>query len=107
MMAATTWESVLADLSSRIDLAEQCLEDGGDLDTALLEPWTPPNDLGPLPSRLREQAVAINARQVQVQARLQTAQGTISSELARSTHASRNASMYAEKDVPAFFDSAV
>ena len=107
MTSTTTWDSVLTDLATRVDLAVQCLDEGIDLDAALLDPWTPPQRLDPLPSNLLERAQAVNARQVEVQRRMRLAQGEISTEISKSNHAARKASTYAEKDIPKYFDSAV
>jgi hypothetical protein len=105
--AVPTWDAVLADLQARIDLATQCLDDGNDLDPALLQAWVPPSGLGPLPQRLLERAVAINKAQVAVEQRLTKAKSSISGELSKTQSAARKASPFQQKETPLYFDRAI
>lgn len=104
---AATWEGVLADFQARIDLATQCLDEGRELDLSLLAAWTPPTGLGPLPSHLRERAISISGQQTALEARISEEMGKIRVELQKPQNAPRKAALFAEKDIPKFFDSAV
>jgi transposase len=109
-MSKATWEHVLADLSSRVVLAEQALDEGSDLDAALLQPWTPPEGLGPLPDHLRERAIAVLAQQAEIEQRIGHAMDQLSRELSKvsaSTASNNKISAYGETVIPKYFDNAV
>lgn len=109
-MSVDRWEHVLTDLASRVALAEQALDEGRDLDPALLQPWTPPEGLGPLPESLRERAIAVLAQQAEVEQRMGVAMDQLSRELSKASASSgsaRKISAYGETVIPKYFDSAV
>ena len=106
-MSRLSWENVLADLESRVQLAEQALDDGAQFDTSLLQPWTPPDGLGPLPERLRERAVSVLAQQADIEQRLATAMGQLGREIANLNNGANKISAYGETVIPKYFDSAV
>lgn len=106
-MAAATWESVLTDLEARIELAEQALDAGSELEASLLQPWTPPQGLGPLPMKLRQRAIGVIAQQADVERRIETAKGQISREIQSLNAGANKISAYGETVIPKYFDSAV
>ena len=106
-MSSATWESVLTDLEARVELAEQALDAGADLETSLLQPWTPPQGLGPLPMHLRERAIGVIALQADVEQRIETVKGQISREIQNLHAGNVKISAYGETVIPKYFDSAV
>jgi hypothetical protein len=103
----STWEQVLTDLEARADMAEAALYNGTEIDPILLVPWSPPVDLGPLPTSLRERAIAINTRQVDVHDRLEIARAAVSKELAEIPRSQQRNSPFADTKTPSFVDQAV
>ncbi len=74
-----TWDEVLGRLVADLDDAERRLD--AQLAPAV-ERWTPPGDLGPLPERLLERAVAVLSRQGDLTARFEEARTTAGRHLA-------------------------
>jgi len=56
------WSAVLDALEAHVDAAWALLADEPD-ETVSLEPWVPPADLGPCPAALQPRALAVLARQ--------------------------------------------
>jgi hypothetical protein len=106
-MSTLTWEAVLTDLETRVDLAEQALDEGAEFQSSLLQPWTPPEGLGPLPAHLRERAITIIAMQAEVEQRINTAMDQLGREIGQVTVSTRKVSAYGETVVPKYFDNAV
>jgi hypothetical protein len=106
-MTSLTWETVLTDLATRVDLAEQALGEGLELDSTLLQPWTPPEGLGPLPDHLRERAIAVIAMQAEIEQRINNAKDQLGREIAKLNNGSRTISAYGETVIPKYFDNAV
>jgi hypothetical protein len=72
-LATSRWEVVLADFESMLDgyiaLSIAAHDNTGDTGAAIPE-FTPPDDLGPLPDRLRLQATELARRAVLIEAEL-------------------------------------
>lgn len=106
-MSTLAWEAVLTDLATRVELAEHALDEGLELDPLLLQPWTPPEGLGPLPQRLRDRAVGVLAQQADIEQRINSLMEQLGRDIAKSTASNRKVSSYGDREVPKFFDSAV
>lgn len=102
-----SWATVLADLAR--DAAEHerilaAVRDGGEEELPAAEAWTPPSGLGPLPVDLKEQAMRVLDRQLDLAVRLAEAQ-THNAEQQRL--ADRLNGGHARTTAPAFFDTAL
>src|SRR4051794_13544435 len=104
MTAALTWEQLLADMAARVELAEDALDEGVDLDPSLLVPWMPPEGLGPLPEHLQERAMTVLRAQAELELRLQTAADQLRREATRINQGASNLSAYGESVIPKYFD---
>ena len=78
--ATVGWESVLADFEAHLGSAQN--PDAHDVATEALEPWTAPQDLGPLPARLAERADSILRAQRQALISLEQAKEDAAKHLA-------------------------
>ncbi|WP_336857737.1 hypothetical protein [Sinomonas albida] len=74
-----SWDDVLGRLVADLDDAERRLDAQA---APAVERWTPPADLGPLPERLLERAVAVLSRQGKVAERLDEARTAAGRHLA-------------------------
>jgi hypothetical protein len=71
------WETALDRLELDVLLAERMLADPGRPRPATLEPWDEPTLSGPIPGDLVDRALALRERQLQVEAELARAVGTV------------------------------
>jgi hypothetical protein len=106
-MSTLSWEAVLTDLETRVELAEQALDEGSELHSTLLQAWTPPQGLGPLPAHLRERAIGVIAMQAEVEQRINVAKDQLGREITNLKNGTRKISAYGETVVPKYFDNAV
>ena len=102
-----SWASVLHDLAR--DAAEHerllaAVREGESEELPAAAAWTPPSGLGPLPVDMREQAMQVLQRQLDLATRIAEAQ-THNSEQQRLTE--RLIGGYGRTTAPAFFDTAL
>lgn len=110
MMAERTWAQVLDEFERRIVETEAALDADDILNDALTKPFTPPENLGPLPVELRERAIDIVRRQAETQQRIGVTVEAVRNQVAKTTRQlgdSRKAALLSEGPTPRYFDSKI
>lgn len=101
-----SWSAFLDELEVRVRVTELALDKGVELDPELVLPFEPPTGLGPLPEQLKDRAIDVLRKNVEVEQRINEALDSIRRELASSTRAASTAgrSPFGDSAIPQYFD---
>lgn len=107
------WESFLADFESQISENERLFpsEAQGDnnmnsLNEMKVQPFVPPENLGPLPAELKARAVELLARSTELEKLMQNQLASLAEMIRNTTQATRR-SPFGDSPEPRYFDSSV
>ena len=108
-LMATTWDEFLTDYEAKIASTEAALENGTDLDPAVLKPFEAPQDLGPIPEIYVERTVEMLRKSAEISQRLENAMGAIQQDLGKAARsgAARPKSPFSDSSTPQYFDNAI